>query len=266
MPDAPKDIVWIASYPKSGNTWVRFMACNLLYGRQESAAAVGALAPDIHEMPGGLRAAAHAGLLKTHFACSPSLPLAERTAAAIYVVRRPEDVLVSNFFYAQRSTAQADASRAAFDRYFEEFLIHRGDPRWMRLGMGSWVENVRSWLHAPRSFPVLPIAFEDLSRDPHGVALRLAKLLRPHSTDEEIRQAVENSSFQRLREIEEADIAKKRVGIFYKPYLEPSIAAGRRFMRQGAVGAGVELLTREQRARLHEAFGPLMAQLGYPGT
>src|SRR5271156_62773 len=103
MSGAPKNIVWIASYPKSGNTWVRFMACNLLYGRQESAAAVSVLAPDIHEKARELIERAHAGFVKTHFACSPDMPMAERTAAAIYVVRRPEDVLVSNFYYAQRS-------------------------------------------------------------------------------------------------------------------------------------------------------------------
>jgi hypothetical protein len=264
MSGAPKNIVWIASYPKSGNTWVRFMACNLLYGRQESAAAVSVLAPDIHERAREIIEGAHAGLVKTHFACSPDMPLAERTAAAIYVVRRPEDVIVSNFYYAQRSSgavALAD-SRKAFDQYFDEFVAHRGDARWVRLGMGSWEENVSSWLEAPHPFPVVPIRFEDLASDPQRVCRRLAQLVRPQSTAEEILDAVENSSFQRLKEIEDADIREKRVGIFYKPYLEPSIQAGRRFMRHGSVGAPE--VTQEQRARLAAAFGPLLAKLSYP--
>jgi hypothetical protein len=266
MSGAPKSIVWIASYPKSGNTWVRFMACNLLYGRQDSAAAVNVLAPDIHERAREIIEGAHTGLVKTHFACSPDMPLVERTAAAIYVVRRPEDVIVSNFYYAQRSTGAVSGadSRIAFDQYFDAFLANRGDPRWSRLGMGSWEDNVRSWLEAPHPFPVAAIRFEDLASDPQRVCRLLARFVRPQSTDAEIQSAVENSSFRRLKDIEETDIREKRVGIFYKPYLEASIQAGRRFMRQGSVGA-VEV-TPEQRARLDAAWSPLLARLGYPAV
>src|ERR1700730_13655397 len=116
--------VWIASYPKSGNTWVRFMACNLLYGPQDSAAALNTLAPDIHEMEATV-GPAPASLLKTHFGFSPLLPHVDQTAAAIYVVRDPADVLASNFFYSQRSGPQFDASPEGFDRYVDAFIEHR---------------------------------------------------------------------------------------------------------------------------------------------
>jgi hypothetical protein len=261
-----KNIVWIASYPKSGNTWVRFMACNLLFGRQESASTISVLAPDIHEMGSGFRESSHAGLVKTHFAYSAGMPLADRTAGAIYVVRRPEDVLVSNFYYTLRSAGADDQSRAAFDQYVEDFLLNRGDPRWLRLGMGSWEGNVGSWLRAPHPFPVLAIRYEDLSSDPQRVCRSLAQVLGLNSTAETIQSAVENSSFRRMREIEDADIREKRVGIFYKPYLQGSILAGSRFMRQGSVGEGAQRLTHEQRSRLTAAFAPLLAELNYSAS
>jgi hypothetical protein len=259
---APERLVWIASYPKSGNTWVRFMLANLLFGRQESAAGLGALIPDIHEF-GALPTHPPAGLLKTHHAFSPQLAYAAQTAAAIYVVRHPADVLASNFFYAQRRGAQTPDSSAAFDEYFERFLGHRGDPHWIERGMGSWEENVRSWRSAAHPFPVLTIRYEDLSANPDAVCAELAKLLRPDSTEDEIRRAVQDSSFQRMREIERADIREKRVGIFYKPYLQASIDSGRRFMRRGVVGDGAARLTAAQRERLHGAFEPLMRELNY---
>ena len=265
MSAAPRNIVWIASYPKSGNTWVRFMACNLLFGRQESASALAAFAPDIHET-GNSAAAIPSGLLKTHFAFSPSLPCAERTAAAIYVVRDPADVLASNFFYAQRSAPGSDDSPAAFDRYFDKFVENRGDPRWISHGMGSWEDNVLSWLKTPHPFPVLRIRYEDLSADPAGACRAIAALLRPASTDEELRQAVLNSSFSRMREIERADIREKRVGIFYKPYLQASIDSGSRFMRRGVVGDGSARLSADQRMRLRSEFEPLLRELGYFGS
>jgi hypothetical protein len=264
-----KKIVWIASYPKSGNTWIRFMACNLLYGRQESAAGLNALAPDLHELGGdpdiAVPAAAPAALLKTHFSLSPGLPYADRTAAAIYVVRDPADVLASNFFYSRRSAHLADTTQAEFDRYVDTFLENRGDPRWIEMGMGSWEENVRSWLDTPLPFPVRRVRYEDMLDDPMTACGTLAQLLRPGSTRADLKQAVDNSSFERMREIERADIREQRVGIFYKPYLQASIDAGSRFMRRGMAGDGAARLSAPQRVRLRETFGPLLRDLGYAG-
>ncbi len=263
MSAAPRNIVWIASYPKSGNTWVRFMACNLLFGRQDSASGLAKAAPDIHEL--GESFEAPAGLLKTHFAFSSSLPFAERTAAAIYVVRDPADVLASNFFYAQRSAQGYDDSPAAFSQYFDKFIEHGGDPRWIQLGMGSWEHNVLSWLKTPHPFPVLRIRYEDLSADPMSACRALAQMLRPDSSAEQIRQAVLDSSFARMREVERADIREKRIGIFYKAYLQASIDSGNRFMRRGVVGDGFARLSVDQRMRLRARFEHLLRDLGYSG-
>jgi len=262
QPAAPEKIVWLASYPKSGNTWVRFLACSLVFGRQDSAAALNALAPDVHEMD-TLPIEPPAALLKTHQVYSPQLPYAAATRAAIYVVRDPADVLASNYFYAQRRGGAAADSRGAFDRYVDRFIDNRGDPLWIERGMGSWEDNVRSWLHGRHPFPVLRVRYEDLSADPEPVCGAMAQLLRPHGTEAEIERAVLDSSFQRLREIERTDIREQRTGIFYKPYLQASIDSGRRFMRRGVVGDGAARLTPEQRRRLRGAFAPLLEELGY---
>jgi hypothetical protein len=262
MLDMRRNIVWVASYPKSGNTWARFLACNLLYGRQESASSLNVLAPDVHESGPQIANSQSGGLAKTHFAFSLRMPLVERTGAAIYIVREPADVLVSNYHYARRSGGGPD-DRAAFDRYVDAFIHSRGDPRWIRLGMGSWEENVRSWLDSRHPFPVLRIKYEELAADPARSCTALARLLRPNSSTDEIREAVFNSSFQRMREVEEADIRDKRPGIFYKPYLQQSIDLGARFMRNGVVGDGTARLSSEQHMRLRLAFQPLLSQLGY---
>lgn len=261
MPPATRDIVWIASYPKSGNTWVRFMACNLLFGRQESAATLAQLIPDIHEL--GAQSLAPPGLVKTHFAYSPDLPDAHRTAACIYVVRHPADVLVANFHYSLRSAAVPDSPRAAFDRYVDDFLAHRGEPRWIQLAMGSWDDNVRSWLAVRHPFPVYVLKYEDLQTNPRYACELLSKLLKPDSSAQQIDAAVANASFERMREIEERDIRERRVGIFYKPYLQGSISSGRRFMRRGVAGEGARTLTGSQRERLLQVFGPLLNELNY---
>jgi len=263
MAGEQRDIVWIASYPKSGNTWVRFLACNLLYGPQQSASALNALAPDIHESGRQLVTAAYRGLVKTHFAYSPELPLAQRTAAAIQIVRDPADVLASNFHYARRRGDDLGDARTAFDRYVEAFILHRGDPRWIRFGMGTWEENVTSWLEARHKFPVLSLKYEDMAANPRQACRSLAQLLRPTASPDEIEQAIANSTFERMREVEDADIRDKRIGIFYKPYLQESIDSGLRFMRRGAPGEGAARLNPKQRAGMAAAFRPLLSQLGY---
>lgn len=45
-------IVWIASYPRSGNTWVRFLIANLLYKRITASSELQSFVPDVHEGSG----------------------------------------------------------------------------------------------------------------------------------------------------------------------------------------------------------------------
>ena len=243
---------------------MRFFVCNLLFGRQDSAQSLTTLIPDVHEMGGVPVLPEGPGLYKTHYPYSAALPSAQATSGAIYVVRDPADVLTSNFFYWQRSSEAPDNQSDAFDDYVETFIAQRGDPRWLDRGMGSWDENVLAWSSAAAGpFPVVTVRYEDMMSDPQGTGRRVADLLKPGSTDAEIADAVRNSSFQRLRDIERADIRAKRVGIFYKPYLQAAIDSGHRFMRRGVTGDGRSRLNAEQRSRLNARFAELLTTFGY---
>ena len=263
MSNPGRTIVWIVSYPKSGNTWVRFLVCNLVFGVQESAAALDSMAPDIHEVDATPEPPAAPVFMKTHFPFSPTLPLAEHTAGAIYIVRHPADVLLSNFHYSQRSTPVAAERQVALEQYVDRYLAARGAPRWIELGMGTWDEHVRSWLVTKRPFPVLPLRYEDLLADTPQGARQICSFLGLTRSAEEIDRSVAGASFRRMREIEESDIRARNVGIFYKPYLQPSIDAGTRFMRAGKAGEAAQILTAEQRRRVWAAFGPITQELGY---
>ena len=101
MARVPK-IVWVASYPKSGNTWLRFLLINLIFGPRDSTADFETLLPDIHE---GIDLAKFADrprlFVKSHFRLAYDIPCFRRTEAFIYLVRHPLDVMLSNFTYRQ---------------------------------------------------------------------------------------------------------------------------------------------------------------------
>ena len=260
----PRTVIWLASYPKSGNTWVRFLVCNLAFGPQHSAATLGQLAPDIHELGKELQPPAATVLLKTHFPFSATVPLAAYTAGAIYVVRHPADVMFSNYHYQQRSGRLVSGSGANFQKYVEMFLERRGDPHWLAMGMGRWDEHLSSWMAPGLPFPVLLLRYEDLLTDGPQAARRICNFLGLQRTTEEIATAVTGSSFERMRAIEEMDIRNRSVGVFYKPYLQGSINAGLRFMRSGQSGQGQAQLSPDSRRALQTAFGPIMNAAGYP--
>lgn len=263
MTAANRTVVWIVSYPKSGNTWVRFLVCNLAFGLQDSAAALNRLAPDIHELSAVPDPPTSLVFIKTHFPYSAALPLAAHTAAAIYVVRDPADVMLSNYHYSKRSGGPGYDPHAALQQYVDQYLEARGDPRWIKSRMGAWDEHVLSWLGTKYPFPVLPVRYEDLLANTHAGARQICSFLGLERSDAEIQSAVSNASFDRMRQIEEADIRARNVGIFYKPYLQQSIDAGLRFMRAGKAGEAAQALTPAQRQRALNTFGAVMHHLGY---
>lgn len=263
MPGVPKTVIWIASYPKSGNTWIRFLACNLVFGPVDSASLLNRLAPDIHELGPNPEPPQHTVFFKTHFLHSPALPLGQHSAAAIYVVRDPADVMVSNYHYALRRGAVSAQDSDSFARYVDSYIATGGDPRWVELGIGRWQDNVESWRAAGRQLPLLWVRYEDLLTDATLVAASLCKLLSLPRSPDEIARAVEGSTFDRMQKIEATDIAERRVGIFYKPWFKDRIDAGLRFMRNGRTGEARQVLSDQQWERFNQRFGVLRQALGY---
>jgi Sulfotransferase domain len=256
-----RNIVWIASYPKSGNTWLRFLICNLVFGPTDSAESLQTLAPDLHELASLPPPTGQMVLLKTHFP-SLRLPVA-RTVAALYIVRHPLDVMLSNFHYAQRSGRPGFNTPDALDRYIDSYIAAGGDSRWSALGMGTWQENVTSWVAAQSPFPIFWLRYEDLQKDAEAMAHSLCRFLGIERGPGEIADAVRGASFERMSQIEEADIRARRVGIFYKPYLDAPIRDGLRFMRAGKGGDAGLSLRPEQLIRFRGVFGSLGLKLGY---
>ena len=265
---APR-IVWLASYPKSGNTWLRFLLGHLLGGPIERSDELAARIADAHKIRDwGALEAGRVHYVKTHWAFD-QIRVAHRCEAAVQIVRNPFDVLAANFnFYLLTSASEIEAAdRAAFERlrrsYVERFIQWRGDLRWLPLGAGSWSQHVRSWIAAEDRLDVLRLRYEDLLADPAPEVARLVGFLGLEADAARIADAIAGASFGALRALEEREIVARQSGLFWRESYGAGHARGHRFINRGGAGFGRDLLTEGERARLAATFRAELELLGY---
>ncbi len=262
-----RNVVWIASYPKSGNTWLRFVVAHLVNPKIASSADVDEIVPDIHS---GIRPLDLSGegdfYLKTHLKFGTDMPLRRMASAVVYILRNPLDVLVSNLNYRRLLLGAQAASPAGADRlqgYVDDFIRLGGDPEWIRQGMGTWNENVGSWLGGAMPLRRHLVRYEEMRERPDQIIAGIAAFLKLRASRATIATIVAKTSFAAMRRLENQEIARRKRGLFADPQLQWSHAQGLRFMSQGRVGAHRDVLSREQLEAALAAFGPQMRQLGY---
>jgi len=267
-------ITWIASYPRSGNTWVRFLVANCLvdhefdwsramnsfafelyyYVRQmhregwTAQDVVDTMRRVVKNQPTGERIGDRL-FMKTHNAWGGEHPLAELGGPAVLIVRDPRDVLLSGLNYA-RLTRGYDGDDA---RYARQFIEHGGDPAWIRAGYGTWHEHYRSWT-AQRDFPVHVVRYEDLKEDPVPTLLGLCEFLGFVVTEADARRAVDRT-----------DIATMR-GIEHKARSEGTFAGlkeGYNFFNTGRSGQSLDAIEAGLDDRFERAFAQPLADVGY---
>lgn len=279
------ELVWLASYPKSGNTWFRSILTallnelddtpdlnrlvgNMLVGWNGIEEAMGVKPTELGRdailelRPAYARAwvaqaeSADPLFIKTHdrldrvrtgeWAVPP-----EVTRCAIYLVRNPLDVAVS---YAHHSgCSPSEMVDAINDSEGEMARPLRRLGHQIPQPTGSWSDHYVSWTTDP-PFPVHVVRYEDLLVDPVGEVSAAVTAAGLHFSIAQIEQAVEVTSFDRLASKEdEAGFREKA------PNAE-------RFFRRGESGAWQTELKHQDGAAIVEANRAAMTTLGYDTT
>jgi hypothetical protein len=279
-PQPRSGLVWLASYPRSGNTWTRAFLHNLfkgmsgeagtqninelnrftaaVNGRELYAETLGFRPADEHRDQ--IAAARHEvqrrtaeqfeGLIftKTHQALlvdrgSTTINFAV-TAGAIYIVRNPLDVAISYAHHLGRSLDETIAvmGRANAEIPVTETQVHEV--------VGSWSQHVLSWTHKPHQ-AIYVMRYEDMLATPERTFGGLARHLLLSPTPGQLPDAIERASFALLRAQEDSEGFQER----------PSQTG--RFFREGRAGQWQDILTKEQVARIVKDHGPQMARFGY---
>lgn len=260
------EITWLASYPKSGNTWLRFFLSALVFGRSEDSTAV---IDNIPEIGSGSNEEAYRRsgptLIKTHIPYSDLEPLHARTDSFIYIVRNPMDVLLSSYNYhrLQMGTPIDISEDKYLIRYARHFLTHGGEERWTQHGYGTLQKNVDDWTEvATQRHPHLIIRYEDMLQVPELVARALCTFLKIPKSDREIADALEFASFKNMRAMEEKEIKTQKKTFFTGEIAGIGHQEGRRFMNRGEANRHY-LLPPDIRQQVRQMFQKTMRQYCY---
>ena len=150
------DDTFLTSYPRSGNTWTRFLLGNLVHPDEPiTFLNVERLVPDMYKSADWvLRRLPRPRVLKSH-ECFDA-----RYRRVIYIVRDPRDVAISNYHWETKLRSFPE------DRPIEEFV-----PRWMDGNywrrVGSWADHVNSWLATRQDHPgFMLVRYEDMQESP----------------------------------------------------------------------------------------------------
>ena len=285
------DAVWLASYPKSGNTWLR-----LLFAAVEK----GGYLPDINALSGAiasdrrsfeaallvdsailtddeteaLRSAAlkaqarsvwpHSAsrecnalqLVKVHdrYAHLPdgtALLGGRRVACGVIVVVRDPRDVAVSLAH----HLGVSIDQAIFNLNSSDFCLSETSDRpalQLRQRLGSWSDHVESWLDQD-DLPVCMVRYEDLCSDLFAELQRVLVFLGIEVGDHVVRAAAAAADFDNLRAVEQ----KHGFIEWQRNARSPG------FFRQGKTGAWRNDLTPSQVRRVELAHASVMDRLGY---
>ena len=242
------DDTFVVSYPRSGNTWTRFLLANLLHPQEPATFLnIGRLVPDAEVQSSRyMRGIPSPRLIKAHTYFDP------RYQRVIYIVRDPRDVAPSEYDLLRKYRRIADSY--PLERYIGDFVTGR----LISAGWGTWGENVASWVFARGARPgFLLLRYEDMKARPEQELTRIAEFLGIDASPELLQTTLDRSSADRMREMEKTQ-AKDWVSTKNK-----NKRSDIPFVRAASVGGWKTNLGTDSVAKIESAWGHIMAQLGY---
>jgi hypothetical protein len=270
-------LIWLASYPKSGNTWMRAFLHNLLRNPPKPMGVneidsftlgdsqanwylpftdkkapdltlddLAELRPKVHRAMMG--AHSDSVFVKTHnyMGENRGVPLItmDCTAGAIYIVRNPLDVVLSfadHFGHAIDDAIAALAQEGGLGQASETNVIEF---------INSWSTNVKSWTRRPNP-QLFVVRYEDMLDAPFKTFGRVAAFLGLKPPRDRLAKAIRFSSFKVLQGQEKAAGFKERS------------EHSERFFRVGKKDQWKNKLTPEQVARIVDYHREQMERFGY---
>jgi Sulfotransferase domain len=240
------DDTFVVSYPRSGNTWTRFLIANLVYPEKNVGFTnIEKLIPDTSSQSNrALKSTPRPRIIKSHEYFD------HRYRKVIYIVRDPRDVVLSYYDF-QRKYMQIDDAYP-LEQYVEDFV----QGRLISIGWGTWAENVSSWIYTRgKSTNFLLLRYEDMMKDTTRELTRIAQFFGIEAAPTRLQEVIDRSSADRMRELEKLE-ADRWIATKNRRKDIP-------FVRVAKAGGWRTSLPVKSVEQIESAWGDLMITLGY---
>jgi Sulfotransferase domain len=240
------DDIYLASYPRSGTTWLQMIVYQLTTAGSMDFTHITEPIPYFERalLAGrDLNALPSPRVFKTHLRYKK---LPQGPYKRIYIARDGQDVLVSCFhFFRDHSPF-----KGTFDQFFRMFMA--GTAR-----SGSWFRHVAEWSAHAADANVLFLRYEDLVNHFEPTLRRIAAFIERPIPPEQYASLAERCSFQFMKQHED------KFGFLQEVMLENGFS-GRGFIREGKTGSGKLQLSPEQKAMFDRAAATVIMPPALP--
>lgn len=239
------DDTFLVSFPRSGNTWTRFLVCNLMNPDDPvNFAKLESRIPEIYDVTDrNLRAFPRPRIIKSHECFDP------RYRKIIYIVRDPRDVLIS--YYEFQLKRRVITEECTLEEFVPRFMESEIEPK-----TGSWRDHVVSWTATrggQKNF--LLLRYEDMIADTQRESTKIASFLGFDTSPERIARAVALSSADRMRKLEKEQSRQWKE--------TKKTRQDKPFVRKAASGGWKTILPERCVTQIESAWGDVMRSVGY---
>lgn len=230
---------FLASYPKSGNTWVKFMLSQLMIGKELDFDHVEDLIPMVGDQNSAPVLLSNGGkIIKTHE------PYMKSYKQAIYIIRDGRDVAVSYYYHQLRE----GMFKGTFSEFLTQFIKGKVD------GYSCWKNHVLTWMAAPiqEDNGLLIIKYEDMLSNPFNTLGNILGFLKVPIEDKEIQSAIESNTKEKMRQ---------------KEHTSSIISKSKRkdisFVRSGVQGDWKDTFSNDDIKKFNDFAGDILVRFGY---
>lgn len=230
----PKD-VFIAGYPRSGNTWFQNLVAGAIYGahpRFVPDTVVQDLVPDV-DARRYYRRYLDVAFFKTHYLPQPQYK------RVVYLMRDGRDAMVSYYHFMA-------------DRFDPSITLERTIREAASLPYGSWQDHVRAWMNNPYGAEICVIKYEDLQHDPVAEMQRFLAFVGIEREAAWIEEITRGASFDNMRQKEVT-----------QGWEDQNWPADRFFVRRGEVGSFLDEMPADLLREFETAAGDVLDRFGY---